>query len=69
MSAELKARRIISLLSLEQIIDQFEITETLDDPDIPTVRGWLMDELQKRDRDAFDRWLSDFADSPRPYFL
>lgn len=28
------------------------------DSNLYTVRGWLMDELERRDPEAFDRWLS-----------
>lgn len=54
---------------MEQLITNFEITETLKGPDVPTVRGWIMDELEKRDPEAFDKWLDSYVDSPRKFFL
>jgi hypothetical protein len=34
------------------------------------VRGWLMDELERRNFSAFDAWLEGDANfSPRKYFL
>lgn len=67
--AEARARKIISMQSLDKLIEQFELTETNNDPYIPTVRGWLMDELESRDPDAFDTWLESEEDSPRKFFI
>lgn len=45
--------------STEQLCYDFAATESLDitDPAVPMVRGWLMDELEQRDADAFDAWV------------
>lgn len=67
--AEARARKIISAQNLEKLIEQFELTETNNDPYIPTVRGWLMDELESRNPDAFDTWLESEEDSPRKFFI
>lgn len=67
--AEARARKIISIQTLDKLIEQFELTETNNDPYIPTVRGWLMDELGSRDPDAFDTWLESEEDSPRKFFI
>jgi len=67
--AEARARKIISMQSLDKLIEQFELTETNNDPYIPTVRGWLMDELESRNPDAFDTWLESEEDSPRKFFI
>ena len=67
--AEVKARKMIAGLSLQSLVEQFELTDVIEDENISTVRGWLMDELEKRDPDAFSKWIEDYADSPRVYFL
>ena len=69
MNAETKARYLISTLKLEDLIEQFEMTETINDKDIYTVRGWLMDELEKRNPEAYERWLDGYTESPREYYL
>lgn len=69
MTAEQRARKLIASRTMEQLITNFEITETLKGPDVPTVRGWIMDELEKRDPEAFDKWLDSYVDSPRKFFL
>ena len=40
-----------------QLIEVFIMTGHVNNPYIPTVRGWIMDELQARDPEAFDAWL------------
>ena len=69
MTAEQRAIKLIASRTMEQLITSFEITETLNGPDVPTVRGWIMDELEKRDPEAFDKWLDSYVDSPRKFFL
>lgn len=69
MTAEQRAIKLIASRTMEQLITNFEITETLKGPDVPTVRGWIMDELEKRDPEAFDKWLDSYVDSPRKFFL
>ena len=67
--AEEKARFIISLRSTENLVKDFEATETNTDPDIYIVRGWLMDELEARDSKAFEAWIDSYDASPRKYFV
>lgn len=45
--------------STEKLIDLFTLTDSWEDENIPTVRGWIMDELEARDPEAFDAWLED----------
>lgn len=54
---EYHARRKTESLTLEELVDAFAATETDDDESIPTVRGWLMDELERRNPAAFGAWL------------
>lgn len=63
---------ILKKMSLEQLLDQWELTTNMNDENIPIVRGWLMDELESRNPEAFDRWLDseDLEDSElRKYML
>ena len=63
MKAEEKAKALISKLSLEELLAQWELTSVTNDENIPTVRGWLMDELEKRNPEGFNAWLeSDLAE-------
>ena len=67
--AEERARFLIAHRTMEQLIEDFEITETNNDPYIPTVRGWIMDELENRDAEAFDKWIDSNEESPRKFYL
>ena len=60
----------LSSMSIEELVNAFELTDTMNDENIPTVRGWLMDEMEARNPEAFDAWL-DCADGsgPREFFL
>ena len=44
-------------MTTEKLIEMFELTTNMNDENIPTVRGWLMDEIEKRNPDGFDKWL------------
>jgi len=65
--ADLLAKRneIIGKMSIVQLIEAFAHTDELDLTSLPVddaaaiaeVRGWIMDELEKRDKGAFDSWL------------
>ena len=46
-TAELKARKLISERTTEQLVSDFELTDKINDVNISTVRGWIMDELEK----------------------
>lgn len=63
------ARAAVASLSTEEIVKQFEMTELLNAPETSIVRGWYMDELEKRNPEAFDKWLDVYTESPRKYFL
>lgn len=67
--AETKARAIIAAQSTARLIEQFELTELVNGSNVYTVRGWLMDELQKRDPFAFDNWMESDDESPRAHFI
>ena len=68
-TAEIKGRERVHSLTTKEIIIQFEMTETINNEYIPTVRGWYMDELESRDAEAFDRWMDSEEDSPRKFYI
>lgn len=51
------ARMKLSFRKTTDLIRDFIVTGAIHDENIPTVRGWIMDELEKRDPDGFQRWL------------
>ena len=59
---EMMARETLKNSSLKKLLDLWELTDTLKGPQVPTVRGWLMDEIERRNPDGFDAWLD--QDSP-----
>ena len=44
-------------LSLERLVDIWEMTSDLRNTEAPIVRGWLMDELERRNPEGFNAWL------------
>lgn len=52
----------IKKLSLGELCNIWECTESINAPEIPTVRGWLMDELERRNPKGFNSWLE--SDTP-----
>lgn len=44
-------------MSTEQLLDLFELTTDINDVNISTVRGWLMDEIERRFPEKFVAWL------------
>lgn len=70
-NAEIKARSRLANRTIEQLILDWELTEALPMfPELPTVRGWIMDEFERRDQKAFDAWSEDedLDASPRKYY-
>lgn len=67
---EKKARNLVRSLTTAQLLDQWEATTTMTDPNTPTLRGWFMDELEKRFPDQFGKWLdSDCRDEDLRKFI
>lgn len=54
---ELIAKKNLEGRTLEQLVDMFEETAKIDEDGIYDVRGWLMDEIEKRNPKGFDEWL------------
>lgn len=63
-NTEKKAREMLSNAQLADLLEEWELTSKINNPEIATVRGWLMDELESRNPAAFEKWLdSDAEDS------
>ena len=58
---ELMARETLKNSSLEKLLDLWELTDKMNGPQVPTVRGWLMDEIERRHPDGFDAWMDQDA--------
>lgn len=70
-NAEIKARARLANRTTEQLILDWELTDALPmTPELPTVRGWLMDEFKRRDAEAYEAWSEDedLDASPRKYY-
>ena len=59
---ERQGRTMCSVRSTKQLIVDFINTGYMNAPQVPTIRGWIMDELEKRDPVAYDEWLAGTAD-------
>lgn len=74
-AAEIKAHTMIAARSTAQLLNDWDLTENKADTDgitieLATVRGWLIDELKRRNYSAWDAWMDDEDPdaSPRKYF-
>ncbi len=67
--SEFIAREMIRQRTTYQLVADFEQSEKTQMTDeLPIVRGWLMDELEKRNPAAFACWLESNEISPRKFF-
>ena len=57
MTTTTKIPAIIKTMTTKQLLETFIMTGNVQDENIYTVRGWLMDELEARNPEAFDAWL------------
>ena len=67
--ASLKNKEVAAMTALAlktystaQLLDLWELTTSNPNEYIPVVRGWLMDELESRHPEAFDKWLDGDAE-------
>lgn len=60
--AEEIARKAIASETTEKLIELWELTTNNTNPETPTVRGWLMDEIEKRNPAGFEAWLDGDAE-------
>lgn len=56
-----KAPEKLKVLTLDQLLNAWEATEHLHTPETPVVRGWLMDEIERRNPSGFNAWLDQDA--------
>jgi hypothetical protein len=56
-----RAKCVIKITPTDNLLDMWEMTTGKRDPNIPMVRGWLMDEFEKRFPRAFEAWLNEDA--------
>ena len=48
----------IKSASTKKLLELWELTESMNrSQELAIVRGWLMDELEARDPEGFDRWM------------
>mgnify|MGYP004670640061 CR=1 FL=1 len=55
------APKKLRTLTDDQLLTAWESTEHLEDPQCPTIRGWLMDEIERRYPVDFNAWLDQDA--------
>lgn len=63
------AEQKIATKPTEMLIEIMELSQTDQRPEVPTIRGWVMDELERRDSEAFAAWLDSEDGSPRKFYL
>lgn len=64
-----KARRMLEGRSMPQLLNDWDTLDAMPiNEDVAIGRGWLMDELERHDANAFDAWIDDYDASPREYF-
>lgn len=70
-----KARAAMATRTMEQLLLSWELTEAMPlSQEVAITRGWLMEEFERHDPAAFDRWMdNDYdqhpeKDTPRAWF-
>ena len=53
----------IKRMKLKKLVELFELTESMNDKYIPTVRGWLMDAIEEKNPVGFNVWID--SDCPK----
>jgi hypothetical protein len=73
-TAQIEAKAIakVKALSTEMLCEVFEGTNKIHGLESAAVRGWVMDELESRDPEAFGSWMDcedvDCMDFPSRFF-
>lgn len=66
---EAQARALLARRATYDLVGDFELTDTMPmTPGLPFARGWIMDELEARDPQAFNTWMETNESSPRRFF-
>ena len=63
------AEQKIATKPTEMLIEIMELSQTDQRPEVPQVREWVMNELEKRNPEAFMDWLDSEEGSPRKFYL
>lgn len=68
---EKTAREKLKKLSLEKLVQQFELTTNLPATiEVAMVRGWLMDAIEEKNEKGFAEWIENSDDdNVRQYVL
>ena len=62
-----KAASMMARQSTKNLLIQWALTESMPmSEELPIVRGWIADELKRRDPDAYDAWLEDDDPDAQP---
>lgn len=63
MTSRYAPPEVLKSSSTEKLLDLWEATDALDinKPEVPVVRGWLMDEIERRNPEGFDAWIEQDA--------
>lgn len=56
-NVEAAAKLLITSRTTEELLNDWEATSTNEDPNIATVRGWIMDEISSRYPEKYSAWL------------
>ncbi len=56
-AAKETAMKTLRKMSLENLVEQFELTENMQGIEVAEVRGWLMDAIKEKNPDGFNAWL------------
>ena len=68
-----KAQDLLNGMSIVDLVAQWEEVSKMEvTPEIATVRGWLMDALENKNPEAFDKYLDDencTDEDLRKYFI
>jgi len=69
MNAQGQATIAIRAKSTSELVAAFDMTdEQTMTPDLVTVRGWIMDELEVRNPRVFGIWIDSNESSPKRFF-
>lgn len=55
--ADKKVAAMLATQTMDKLLSMWEKTSSINEPETPTVRGWLMDEFYRRNPEGFDRWI------------
>ena len=68
-----EVNQIMKSKSILELCELFVATNNDKDENIPTIRGWIMDELESRDQSKFNNWIDtenvDDMYNPEKFFI